>query len=880
MRRNYELRITISFLTLLRSYGLTVLRSYGLLCLFIGCLFCSAQAQTDYFYSLGGQKETLTIRNNMVLIRCTPKTDKEKWIAQSDLISACLIDEHLILGTINPLKTNLNTLKRDPNIADVIYVLEDAEGRMQTPSNTIFMRMRDKQSPQQFLDYSGFTTKVKEIDLIDQYHEIYLVTLNIPLGDILSVCRDFYETGVCEMVEPSFFRTIEMCSANPHFPKQWGLHNINYPGIDINALGAWQITKGDPDIKIAVIDCGVQLDHPDLEDNLTLGYDAIYNQSGGGYSYENYHGTICAGVIGAVDNEIGIIGVAPQCKIVPIRMGYSLDNLDWYTSDTWKVRAINYAWETAKVDVISLSWAFTPSSAVQLAIENAVTHGRDGKGCVFVAASGNVSYWKDYPDPGIVVWPARLPDVLAVGGVEKSGHHYREGCYGNFLDVVAPALDVYTTTIGSRCDYYEGTSLACPHVAGIAALMLSVNPCLTQEEVRKIIALSCEKIESEGSPIEDHQYTYFSPHKYGRWNYYMGYGLPNAQKAVMYAQAIRKIHTFDVPGTITIPSNTIIELCIHNAPSSNWFPELAFNGGYYAKRYEIRATVTYDRILSPVVEGVANGFSIGESNYENSYIINTGYFMEPVSVSETSAIVRTYVYEVIDPAPGKPRWIPAHPDSVRFHFSVMYDTLYRQLYLYNKVETSKKGYHAIDRIVAAGDYEIPSDKGGEKVICPYIVQSGANVSFHAGKYIRLLEGFSAEYGSLFYAYIDPFFICEFVASASAKGNGEEPDLLIGDYSVAKTDEDVVIERDAYLKLYPNPASNEVTVEYFLNRSELVEVTLHDNFGKMVYKLKNRTPHDAGVYKITLNNVALPTGLYLCTLKTENNQITEKLIIVK
>jgi len=73
---------------------------------------------------------------------------------------------------------------------------------------------------------------------------------------------------------------------------------------------------------------------------------------------------------------------------------------------------------------------------------------------------------------------------------------------------------------------------------------------------------------------------------------------------------------------------------------------------------------------------------------------------------------------------------------------------------------------------------------------------------------------------------------------------------------------------------------QVTIEYNLNHSEIVEITLHDNFGKRVYKLQNRAAHDAGVYKIMLTGVDLPAGIYFCTLKTENTQKTEKLLIVR
>ena len=138
----------------------------------------------------------------------------------------------------------------------------------------------------------------------------------------------------------------------------------------------------------------------------------------------------------------------------------------------------------------------------------------------------------------------------------------------------------------------------------------------------------------------------------------------------------------------------------------------------------------------------------------------------------------------------------------------------------------------------------------------------------------------ADEGSYFRAYIDPFFNCDYVALAPEKGGSNETFPVILDYNVEKTDNENILDSKSYLKLYPNPSASEVTIEYALSRAESVEITLYDNFGKLVYKLKNRTQHDAGVYKITLNGVELPNGIYFCTLKTENEQRTEKLMIVK
>ena len=136
-------------------------------------------------------------------------------------------------------------------------------------------------------------------------------------------------------------------------------------------------------------------------------------------------------------------------------------------------------------------------------------------------------------------------------------------------------------------------------------------------------------------------------------------------------------------------------------------------------------------------------------------------------------------------------------------------------------------------------------------------------------------------GSYFHAFIEPFFTCIYAATLTNAENDKEQFSVIQDYNVEKHDWDEIVPvKEPYLKLFPNPSSGDVSIEYNTNHSENVEITLRDSFGKPVYILKNRTPHDSGVYKITLTGVELPTGIYYCTLKTENHQKTEKLMIVR
>jgi len=297
------------------------------------------------------------------------------------------------------------------------------------------------------------------------------------------------------------------------------------------------------------------------------------------------------------------------------------------------------------------------------------------------------------------------------------------------------------------------------------------------------------------------------------------------------------------------------------------YPYNVPNGTYNVIRHEVTATVQFENAypIPPLVQGIANGFSAANPN-------NGRCFMEVVNVTETEATVRTYVYEVV--GSGGTVWLPTSPSDVRFHIAVMRDNFSKEVYLQNKVEGATKNYTALTTIAAGRKVttEIP--------VGDYIINNGGKVSLHAGEAILLSDGFYAMPGSYLKTHIEPFFFCEHKASAPENRNNQEQTFVISDYTVEKTATEAIAEGDYYLKLYPNPSAGDVTIEYNLSRSELVEISLFDNFGKLVYQLKNRTPHEAGVYKITLTGVELQNGIYLCTLKTETGQKTEKLIIAR
>ncbi|MDR1370840.1 MAG: S8 family serine peptidase [Dysgonamonadaceae bacterium] len=499
--------------------------------------FClSVFAQSDFFYGTGGEKIHFKIRKDMVLVKA--KQEAKENI--SSLFKNIEINNpEFIIATIDTAQIQLKSLQQNQDITDITYMLEYSDGVLQAPTEGVFVKCREGQTIDKVMSKVDLQKVVKSIRLINSKQQIFRAELNVSLNDIMDAAIRLYETGLVEFAEPDFMRLLHP-AANPYFPNQWGLENTGqYGGIagyDIKAESAWGITKGDSNIKIAVIDEGVELTHPDLSGNLLSGFDATTGSSsgsGGGPQAGDYHGTCCAGIAAALDNNIGIIGVAPSCKIIPIRIAYNNSSGNWVTYDSWIKNGIEYAWSTADADVLSNSWGGgAPSSTITSEIQNAVTYGRNGKGSlvVFCSMNGNSA----------VAYPASLSTVIAVGAISQCGERKSfsscdgEGWgsnYGTNLDIIAPGVKIYTTTLnGNYISDFNGTSAACPHVAGVAALVLSVNPNLIVQQVRNIIESTAQKVRPD-------LYTYSttSGHPNGTWNNEMGYGLVNAYAAVQAA---------------------------------------------------------------------------------------------------------------------------------------------------------------------------------------------------------------------------------------------------------------------------------------------------------------------------------------------------------
>ncbi|MDD3875879.1 MAG: S8 family serine peptidase [Bacteroidales bacterium] len=463
-----------------------------------------------------------------------------------------LPNANLKSAIVNQLLANEDVMYLSP-----VYVL--SEDKVISHTNEIYVAFKG------FLNTALIDYFEEKFDLTNDksFNSLpYVYKFLLKKSDVLEIkdiCMKISLENSVRYCQPNYMFSIDVHSNDPYFPRQWALKNDGVPlqyngtaGADMKVVEAWEITRGNSNIRMAVLDSGVDTLHPDLIDNILPGFDAI-GEGTNGFPSTDYdsdaHGTACAGILGAVaDNNIGIAGVAPECKIIPVRLFHYINFMGqiipWSTSD-WMVDGITWAWQVGKADILSNSWGITDQylsmfpgqdSIVNEAIFLALANGRNGKGVPMLFSSGN--------DGDAPIWPSRLPQVIAVNASSMcderksptscDNENFWEGNWGEGLDITAPGVKIYTTDItgpfgfsnGAYTNNFNGTSSACPNAAGVMALILSVNPYLTQQQARYVLESTCDK-------VGGYNYSFNKPS--GTWSNEMGYGRVNAKSAVLKA---------------------------------------------------------------------------------------------------------------------------------------------------------------------------------------------------------------------------------------------------------------------------------------------------------------------------------------------------------
>ncbi len=388
------------------------------------------------------------------------------------------------------------------------------------------------------------------------------------------------------------------------YPQQWYLQNAGGKtlgaGSHISVETAWDVTRGDRSVVIAIADDGVDLNHPDFQGRGKVV--APYNFQNPNTlplpeTDDENHGTSCAGVAVAEENGTGVVGVAPGCALMPLKTTGYLDDQSIEDLFDWAI--------DNNASVISCSWGaaaiyFPISLRQRAAITKAATLGRNGKGCVVVFAAGNSNRpvdgtvdekgWENNIFLGKTKWLSGFavhPDVIGVAATTSLGKKAAYSNWGN-ISVAAPSsnappgvgleqgyvftapallknpegLGVFTNdrlgaagySTSDFTDSFGGTSSACPVVAGVAGLILSANQDLTALEVREILQQTADKItDPDPDPQLGTKLGTYDQKGYSQW---FGYGKVNAAKAVQAAIA-RKSSSSQTPKQTTVQSSNM-----------------------------------------------------------------------------------------------------------------------------------------------------------------------------------------------------------------------------------------------------------------------------------------------------------------------------------
>nr|MBC7244656.1 S8 family serine peptidase [Chloroflexota bacterium] len=331
--------------------------------------------------------------------------------------------------------------------------------------------------------------------LVAEIPRLGVQVVQVPAEQMATALARYRANSRVAYAEPDYLAYGTLTPNDPYYS------SMQYGPQKIQADRAWDITTGSPTVIVAVVDSGADFQHPDLQGKLIAGWDFINNDADP--TDDHGHGTHVAGIVGAVTNNgEGIAGIGYQTRLLIVKV------LDDSNGGTYSgiAQGIIYAADHG-ASIINLSLGGTAFSQTLLdAVEYTWS-----RGVLLVAAAGNYASSSPF-------YPASFEHVMAVAATDADDNRWSSSNYGNYISVSAPGVNIYSTnwnkTSGTGYAYRTGTSMATPHVSGMAALLLAQDPSRSNAQLWSIIESTADDLGAVG------------------WDPYYGYGRVNAYRAV------------------------------------------------------------------------------------------------------------------------------------------------------------------------------------------------------------------------------------------------------------------------------------------------------------------------------------------------------------
>lgn len=440
--------------------------------------------------------------------------------------------------------------------------------------------------------------------------------------------------------------TKNIIPADGRFAQQWNMLNTVVPGADIHAEPAWDIFTGNPNAIIAIIDDGVDANHNDLNAKI-LGGDNGFQVGLDGLGREVSHGSHVAGIAAAVsnnNNNNGVAGVDWQARVHPKNIfdgngdpdiTQSIIDAVNFDQNVW---TLNNSWSTRNPDGTPGRYSVTVRSAFAHAYRNNRVQ------CV---AMGN----HQITNPNAVGIPAGFNSgIIAVGATDIGDNITGFSAQGPHVDVSAPGNLIWSTNFNNNYIDISGTSMATPHVAGLASLLRGFNTNLANDDIEQIIRLSANDVNALNFPGFDNQ---------------MGTGRINAERALQSLQAPNQLLQWNTTG------GTVFNTTGNQTRIFLGVPGFA-DAAYVVKRSEVRTNVTFPTGMCTMLGAWGRG--VGTTGYreEQGRCFGEGICeIVPGTLTNTGATLRTWIYEVWAVNGQYFGFWPRAANNVIFQYSVL-----------------------------------------------------------------------------------------------------------------------------------------------------------------------------------------------------------------